>query len=259
MKIFGFEITREEQEDKNPPISFVEPTNDQGAITVGNALGGFYGTMLDMEGTAKTESELVTKYRGMSMQPEIAQAVDEVVNEAINVGTDEKVVELVLDETELPEKVQDKLREEFDNILGLLDFRNQAYDTFAKFYIDGRLNYHVMIDNDDIQKGITELRYVDPRKIKLIRELDKKGKDPHSGIPLKKVKSEYYMYSENGFTSSGGVSSTGTTGYKISKDSIVRVTSGQMRITLWFFLIFILQLSHLTSFECWKMLQSFIH
>lgn len=228
MKIFGFEITREEQEDKNPPVSFVEPTNDQGAITVGNALGGFYGTMLDMEGTAKTESELVTKYRGMSMQPEIAQAVDEVVNEAINVGTDEKVVELVLDETELPEKVQDKLREEFDNILGLLDFRNQAYDTFAKFYIDGRLNYHVMIDNEDLQKGITELRYVDPRKIKLIRELDKKGKDPHSGIPLKKVKSEYYMYSENGFTSSGGVSSTGTTGYRISKDSIVRVTSGQM-------------------------------
>ena len=176
-KIFGFEITRAEDEEtgKNPPVSFVEPTNDQGAITVGNALGGFYGTMLDMEGAAKTESELVTKYRGMSMHPEVAQAVDEVVNEAINVDTDDKVVELVLDDTELPEKVQDKLREEFDNVLSLLDFRNQAYDIFSKFYIDGRLNYHVMIDNDDLKRGITELRYVDPRKIKLIREVDKKG------------------------------------------------------------------------------------
>ena len=229
-KIFGFEITRAEDEEtgKNPPVSFVEPTNDQGAITVGNALGGFYGTMLDMEGAAKTESELVTKYRGMSMHPEVAQAVDEVVNEAINVDTDDKVVELVLDDTELPEKVQDKLREEFDNVLSLLDFRNQAYDIFSKFYIDGRLNYHVMIDKDDLKRGIAELRYVDPRKIKLIREVDKKGKDPHSGIPVKKIKNEYYMYSENGFTASGGVAGQGTTGYKIAKDSIVRITSGQL-------------------------------
>jgi hypothetical protein len=230
LKIFGFEITRAEEENTNPPVSFVEPSNDDGAITVGNALGGFYGTMLDMEGTAKTESELVTKYRSMAMHPEIAQAIDEVVNEAINVDTEDKVVEIQLDDTDLPTKVQEKIRDEFDNVLSLLDFRNTAYDTFSKFYIDGRLNYHVMIDNEDISKGIQELRYVDPRKIKLIREIDKKGKDAHSGIPVKKVKSEYYMYSENGFTASGGIAGqgTGTTGYRISKDSIVRITSGQM-------------------------------
>jgi len=231
MKIFGFEIQRAEEEAENPPVSFAEPSNDDGAITVGNALGGFYGTMLDMEGTAKTESELVTKYRGMSMHPEIAQAVDEVVNEAINVDTDDKVVEIVLDDTDLPPKVQDKIRDEFDNVLSLLDFRNTAYDTFSKFYVDGRLNYHVMIDNNNLSEGIKELRYVDPRKIKLIREVDKKGKDEHSGIPVKKVKSEYYMYSENGFTG-GGANASGqggvTAGYKIARDSIVRITSGQM-------------------------------
>jgi hypothetical protein len=233
MKVFGFEITRaeEETEVKNRPVSFAEPSNDDGAITVGNALGGFYGTMLDMEGTAKTESELVTKYRGMSMHPEIAQAIDEVVNEAINVDTDDKVVEIVLDDTDLPSKVQDKIRDEFDNVLSLLDFRNQAYDTFSKFYVDGRLNYHLMIDKENLSEGIKELRYIDPRKIKLIREVDKKGKDEHSGIPVKRVKSEYYMYSENGFTGGQGASSGQggvTAGYKIAKDSIVRITSGQM-------------------------------
>lgn len=230
-KIFGFEIKRPDEETgSKQPVSFVEPTNDQGAITVGNAMGGFYGTMLDMEGTAKTESELVTKYRGMSMHPEIAQAIDEVVNEAINVDTDDKVVEIVLEDTDMPSKVQDKVREEFDNILALLDFRNSAYDIFGKFYVDGRLNYHMMIDPDDIKRGITELRYVDPRKIKLIREMDKKDKDPHSGIPVKKVKSEYFMYSENGFTSGSSMAqgSAGTTGFKIAKDSVARITSGQL-------------------------------
>ena len=227
MKIFGFEIKREGDEIENQPISFAEPLNDDGAITVGNALGGFYGTMLDMEGSAKTESELVTKYRGMVMFAECAQALDEVVNEAINVDTNDNVVELVLDGTDLPDKVQKKIREEFNNILSLLDFTNTAYDIFSKFYVDGRINYHMMIDTDNLQKGIVEARYVDPRKLKLIREVDKRDKDPHSGMPVKKVKNEYYMYSENGFTAST-TSSSGTQGYKIAKDSIARVTSGIM-------------------------------
>lgn len=229
MKIFGFEIKREEEEATERVVSFAEPSNDDGAITVtGNALGGFYSTLLDMEGTAKTESELVTKYRSLAQQPEISQAVEEITNEAINIDSDEEVVEIILDDTELPDKVKDKIIEEFEEILSLLDFSSTAYDIFSKFYVDGRLNYHVIIDNENIKDGIKELRYVDPRKLKLIREVDKKTKDPHSGIPVKKVKNEYYMYSENGFGSDKGTQQSGTQGYRISKDSIARVTSGLM-------------------------------
>lgn len=233
MKIFGFEIKRPELEDINAPVSFAEPLNDDGAITVGNALGGFYNTILDMEGSAKTESELITKYRSMAMQPEVSQAVDDIVNEAISIDTNEQAVEISLGETDLPEKVRKKIASEFDTILSLFDFTNNAYDMFYKFYVDGRLNYHIIIDNKDTKKGIVELRYVDPRKIKLIREVDKKGKDEHSGVPTKRVKNEYYMYSDSGFqnTSTGGVSSPvagGTTGFKIAKDSVGRVTSGLM-------------------------------
>lgn len=229
MKIFGFEIKREGEEIEDQPVSFAEPSNDDGAITVaGGALGGFYSTIVDMEGTAKTESELVTKYRTLAQQPEISQAVDEIVNEAISVDSDEQVVEIILDDVDLPDKVKQKVTEEFEEILSLLDFSSNAYDTFSKFYIDGRINYHVIIDNENIKEGIQELRYVDPRKLKLVREMDKKDKDKHSGIPVKRIKNEYYMYSENGFGSDKGSSASGTNGYKISKDSVVRVTSGLM-------------------------------
>jgi len=231
VKIFGFDIKREGEGEDNQPVSFAEPSNDDGAITVGNAMGGFYSTLLDMEGTAKTESELVTKYRNIAQQPEISQAIDEIVNEAIAVDTDEKVVEIILDDTDLPDKVKTKLIEEFEEVLSLLDFSNTAYEIFSKFYIDGRLNYHIIIDNDNIKEGIQELRYVDARKLKLIREIDKRSKDLHSGIPVKKIKNEYFMFSENGF-GSDSKSTSGTTetvaGYKISKDSIARVTSGLM-------------------------------
>lgn len=227
MKIFGFEIKRPEDEIKNAPISFTEPQNDDGAITVsGNSLGGFYSTLLDMEGSAKSESELITKYRTMALQPEIAQAVDDIVNEAISIEMDESVVSISLGETDLPDKVKDKIVEEFDNIVSMFDMSNQGYDMFYKFYIDGRLNYHIIIDPDNLKRGIIELRYCDPRKLKLIRELDKKSKDKHSGAPVKKIKNEYYMYSENGF---GATSASGSTvGFKIAKDSIARVTSGLM-------------------------------
>jgi hypothetical protein len=229
VKLFGFEIKREDMEIGNEPVSFAEPQNDDGAITVGGgAMGGFYSTILDLEGSARTESELVTKYRGLAMNPEITQAVDEIVNEAIAVDSDDKVVELILDKVELPDKVKDKLVQEFEEVLTLLDFTNNAYDMFSKFYVDGRINYHCIIDNEDIKAGLQEVRYVDPRKLKLIREMDKKGLDPHSGIPVKKIRSEYYMYSENGFGSDKSSGSTGSQGFKIAKDSVARVTSGVM-------------------------------
>jgi len=231
LKIFGFDIKRAEEET-TIPVSFAEPSNDDGAITVGNALGGFYNTILDMEGSAKTESELITRYRHMAMQPEVSQAIDDIVNEAISVDTNDRVVEISLGETDLPDKVKKSIVNEFDNILSLFDFTNNSYDMFQKFYVDGRLNYHIIIDPEDVKKGVLELRYVDPRKLKLIREVDKKQKDKHSGIPVKKVKNEYYMYSETGFqnTSTGGISSpaSSTSGIKIAKDSIARVTSGLM-------------------------------
>ena len=236
MRIFGFEIKRDiggAEEEK--AVSFVEPSNDEGAITIGNSLGGSYGIAINMEGDAKTEGELVTKYRGMMMQPEIGQAVDEVVNEAINIDTHENAVEVVLDDTELPDKVKDRIVEEFEEVLRLLDFSNYGYDIFQKFYVDGRLNYHIIIDTENLKDGIKEIRYIDPRKLRLVKEMDEKAKDPHSGIPLKKIKKEYYLYSDAGFGSksvSNNIHSGQTVqGYRIAKDSVARVTSGLMNET----------------------------
>lgn len=233
IKLFGFEIKRSEDDIEKQTVSFAEPSNTDGAVTVGTALGGSYGILWDIEGSAKTESELVTKYRQMALTPEIQQAVDEIVNEAISVDSHEKVVEIVLDDIKISDKVKDKIVEEFENVLRLLDFSNSGYDIFLKFYVDGRLNYHIIIDEKDLKKGIIELRYLDPRKIRLIREMDTKPIQ-NQGLEafIKKVKNEYYMYSETGFGTS--VATNGTnfspniSGLRIAKDSIARVTSGIM-------------------------------
>lgn len=230
MRLFGFEIKKYEDEVSNQPASFAEPINDDGALTVGAAVGGSYGMMLDIEGTAKTEAELVTRYRGMMLNPEIQQAVDEIVNEAISIDSHEKVVKIILDDTGLPEKVKERIIEEFDRILEVLDFSNQAYEMFSKFYVDGRINYHVIIDEKNTRAGIQELRYLDPRKIRFIREMIDEPIPGYGnqGASIKKVRKEYYMYSENGFGTSTTSNSyaSNISGLKIAKDAIVRVTSG---------------------------------
>ena len=230
--LFGFEIKRTAKDEDQP--SFAAKLNDDGAVNVeATATGGSYGFYMDIEGTSKNESELVSRYRSMSMQPEIQQAVDEIVNEAVSINTEGKVVNIVLDGVDLPDKIKTTIAEEFENVLKLFDFSNNGYEIFQRFYVDGRLNYHIIIDESSVKDGVKELRYLDPRKIRLIRETDSKEKDRQTGLPLKIVKSEYYMYSENGFgtsTNATGSSFSNSTavGYKIAKDSIARVTSGLM-------------------------------
>lgn len=228
MRLFGFEIKRSEDELKNQPVSFAEPINDDGALTVGGAVGGSYGMLLDLEGTAKSEAELVTRYRALTVNPEIQQAVDEIVNETISIDSHDKVVNIVLDETYLSDKVKEKINEEFQNILQLLDFSNSAYEIFYKFYVDGRLNYHVIIDEKNLKEGIKELRYLDPRKIRLIREMkNDQLREQGSTATVKRINKEYYMYSETGFGANKTSNySSSIQGLKIAKDSIIRVTSG---------------------------------
>jgi len=231
MELFGFSIKRkdeEEQEKKNTQPTFAPPANDDGATIV--SAGGAYGTYVDLEGTAKTEAEIVTKYRSMIQQPEIQRALEDIVNEAIVTSSAEKkIVGCVTDDLkEFPESIRKRIREEFDEVLKLLDFNNTGYDTFQKWYVDGRLYYHAIVDETRVKEGIKELRNIDPRKIMKIKEVEKKIE---KNIPIQKTKSEYFIYNERGFGSSNNsISGSGymdqNKGIKIAKDSIVHVTSG---------------------------------
>ena len=231
-ELFGFSIKRNgSEENKNIP-SFIRPEADDGAVDIA-ATGTAASSYLDLAGNARSEAELVQKYRGMLQQPEVAQAVDDIVNEAISIASDQKVVECVTDDVDLADNIKKKIREEFDTVLKLLDFSSTGYDTFQKWYVDGRLNYHVMIDVKHPRKGIQELRYIDPRKIRKIREFDDKsqassGQD--NKFLTKRIKNEYYIYSEKGFLgqSSNQLGQQGNelAGLKIAIDSIVHANSG---------------------------------
>ena len=172
-------------------------------------------------------AELVTKYREMSLQPEIDSAVDEITNEIISIDED-VIINIVLDNTNIPEKVKKVLREEFTNILNLLNFQNRAYEIFRRWYIDGRMYYHVIVDEKDVKSGIKELRYVDPRKIRKIREVTKKkipGGDGGEAV-IPRVMNEFYIFNEKGFNYGNKTVGPSTTGIKISKDSVIHTVSG---------------------------------
>lgn len=221
VQLFGFEIGRKKQQDKDEQSkTFALPPNDDGAVTIQS--GAYYGTYVDLDGTVRNEVELITRYREMSMQPELETAIDEIVNEAIVQDDDGKAVEINDDNLKQNAAIKKKIQEEFNYILKLLNFGNMGHDIFRRWYIDGRMFYHIVIDEKSPNKGIQELRYIDPRRIRKIREIQK-VKEPGSGIEVIKRINEYYLYNERGII--GAHSNLGT---KIAVDSIVNVNSGLM-------------------------------
>lgn len=224
MQLFGFEIKRKNEE---PIESFAPPVNDDGAVIV--AAGGAYGTYIDLDGTARTESELVSKYREIALEGDIERAIDDIVNESIDSDAD-TVVSINTDKVKYSESVKAKIREEFDTILELLDFQNQAYDMFKRWYVDGRMYFHTIIDENNPKAGIKELRYIDPRKIRKVREVKRR---PKNGVTITAGVREYYVYNERNWLPAGGnaglpMDTGAVQGVRIAVDSIVHITSGLM-------------------------------
>ena len=224
LTLFGFSITRKEDPvNKNQEPTqktFALPQNDDGAVTIQS--GSYYGTYVDLDGVVRNEIELITRYREMSMQPELETAIDEIVNEAVVMEDSGKSVDINMDELQQPDNIKRKIKEEFDYILKLLNFGNMGHDIFRRWYIDGRMFWHIVIDESSPALGIQEIRYIDPRRIRKIREIQK-TKDTKTGMEIIKTQNEYYLYNERGVI--GAHSNLGT---KISVDSIVNVNSGLM-------------------------------
>ena len=230
MEIFGFEIKRKSDEDNAP--SFVAPINDDGAQVLeigqgGYAVGGGLssGQFVDMEGGVKSEQDLIVRYRQMSLIPEVDMAIDDIVQEAISSNDLDSPVGINLDGTKFSDSIKSKIREEFVEVLRLLRFNQTANDVFRKWYVDGRMYFHLLVDPKNPKKGIVGVRMIDPIQIKKIREVQKKKNA--QGIEVIDKVDEYYTYNQGGFEKTY-VAGVGSQTLKISPDAIVYTTSGMM-------------------------------
>ena len=220
-ELFGFSITRQKK-TADPKQSFTQPQADDGTQTI--AAGGYFGQYLDMEGTAKTEQDLIRRYREIALHPECDMAIEDIVNEAVVANELKDAIRLKLDQVPFGNEIKRKIEEEFQEVLRLMNFNTKGHDIFRRWYVDGRMYYHKVIDRESPRKGITELRYIDPRKIKKVREVRKKrpdGPTPH-GLSIIDDFQEYYLYNEK------GVAGTTSGGIKIAPDTIAFVPSGMI-------------------------------
>mgnify|MGYP001105030621 CR=1 FL=1 len=244
-QLFGFQINRKEGQRGQSPV----PPSAEDPVAV--AAGGYYGTYVDTDNQARNEFEMIRRYRDMAIHPEVDSAVDEVVNEFIVSDAYDSPVEINLDNLGVGAGVKTKIRNEFEYLKRLLNFDNRAHEIVRTWYIDGRLFYHKVIDLDNPRKGITELRYIDPMKIKKVRQkIDNTPKDSLAKAAIKGTALEYeygtfvdyYLYNPKGFYKGGVLGPIGdmslSQGVKMATDSITFCPSGlqdlNKRMTLGF-------------------------
>ena len=221
LKLFGFEIKRTKKGDrgKQELQSVVPPSDNDGAGYV-TATAGHFGQYINMEGDeSKDNHQLILRYRGVAMHPEVDMAVDEIVNETISASELQSSLELSLDDIEAGDKIKDQVREEFKNIIALLRFNEVGHELFRSWYVDGRSYHHLLVNEANPKAGIQEIRPIDAARIRKVREVKYK-KDQMTGVKIVDKVDEFYIYEEKPGQTQSGV--------KLSNDSISYVTSGML-------------------------------
>jgi len=220
VELFGFTIGRTQKEkEAREKASFALPEYDDGALDVSGTPGGAYATYLDMEGAAKNEMDLIQRYRQMSLYPECELAVDDIVNEAIVCDREEAPISINLENVNLSPDIKEKIQENFHEVSDLLRMRDGGYDTFKKWYVDGRLYYHIIIDPNNTKRGILELRPIDALKIKKVRQI-LPPKDP-SDLQAPPRVEEYFSFNDGGIDGKKGGPII-----RVASDSIAYAHSG---------------------------------
>jgi len=233
-ELFGWSLGRAgeriapklEQEDIKTNASFAPPDLDDGAMPISS--GVYFSSYMDFDGGIKSTADMIRKYREMALYPEVEMAIDDICNEAVVYDDTKRPVEIVVDNRKLSPKIKTKIEEEFDEILRLLKFQDKGYEIFRKWYIDGRLYYHKIIDKENPKKGLVELRPIESTHIRKVRNVQKK-KDKATNADLVTKVDEFFVYSEREETSTTTAAftpATPTKGVKIATDSICYIHSG---------------------------------
>mgnify|MGYP003625079547 CR=1 FL=1 len=227
LSLFGFTLVKDKKPEDLKNQSIIEPVSYDGPTTV--TAGGYYGTYVDIDASARSESELITRYREIANYPDCDNAIEEIVAEAIAVVDNEVPVKIQLDGIDFSDQIKDAITKEFEEVKKLLDFNDKAHDIFRRWYVDGRVYYQKLIDMKDPSKGIQELRYIDPRKIRKVRQLKKEK--TKEGLELITKAEEFFIYNDKGLNYlSPGVSPAGSnsSGVRIATDTIAFCPSGLM-------------------------------
>jgi len=229
-ELFGYEIKRKKEATKAQ--SFVAPSDEEGTLDIAGG-AGFFSQYVNLDKAAKHDWDLIRKYRTTAESPECDLAIEDIINESITADETDCSVKLDLDQTDLSKSIKTKVNDEFAEILRLLEWKNKGHDIFKRWYIDGRIYYHKMVDEKQSRKGIAEIRYIDPKFIKKVRlvEKDKANQNQRTeGLELIKRVQEFFIYNEAGvYPGLTGISGPGvknSQGLKVSPDSIAYVTSG---------------------------------
>ena len=218
LSLFGFQISRKKKKEDEKKRPSIVPARDDEGGSYTTASGSHYGQYLNLDGNdSKDNYQLVMKYRGNAMHPEVDAAIEDIINESVSSSGLQQNLDLNLDGVKVPDRIKKLIKEEFDQIYGMLNFKELGHDIFRRWYVDGRLYHHLVVDEDNPKDGIKEIRPIDSAKMRKVKKVKYK-KDPITGAKIVDNTEEFFVFQEKPGQSTSGV--------KMTNDSVSYVTSG---------------------------------
>tara|TARA_Y100001937_G_scaffold32260_1_gene46093 strand:- start:2307 stop:3824 length:1518 start_codon:yes stop_codon:yes gene_type:complete len=224
IELFGFSLGRKRKSTSTTDLSakadqvgtFVKPDLDYEGSTIIDSGAGYFGTYMDMDGSEKTDIDFIKKYREMATHPEVESAVEDICNESIVHVEDRRNVDINLEMVDLSSNIKKRITEEYDNVYSLLNFENKGFEIFRRWYVDGKLYYHMVVDPKKTKSGVLDIKYIDPTKIRKVVEVKKEHKN---GVDTIVGSDEYFLYKEKPEERSSG-------GIRIAPEAVCYATSG---------------------------------
>jgi len=189
----------EQSEDK--PSKYQISIDTQGVDTF--IVGGGMLTSVSpiTDAAAKQSATRISTYRAMQYYPEVMEATEHVVNDAISSDSDQSPITINLDRLEIADSVKDSIREKHDKIMRLMDMDDNGYEVVRQFFIDGKRAYQIILDDDKKKNGIKKLVVLESsaiRPAKLV-EIERSGQ----GIEYVKSEKNTFIYNSTSTSQQG--------------------------------------------------------
>ena len=97
-------------------------------------------------------------YRMIAAFSEVADALDEICDETINVDENGEIVTIKIRNSDLDSEKKEEIEKEFSKFVSMMELEDNGWNYFRQFLIEGELFFELILKEDYIKQGVVAIK-----------------------------------------------------------------------------------------------------